>query len=85
MAAFLRPSSNAIRGAAGSEASRVPWPKSESLADIALRSLPPAFGVASLQDRPFRYGFSWAVSKAGDFAGPPFSIIRLKVPGGANK
>jgi len=41
--------------------------------------------VASLQDRPFRYGFSWAVSKAGDFAGPPFSIIRLKVPGGANK
>ncbi len=78
----LRPLPFYIRDAAGSEASRVPLANSKSIFDaFCLTPYPSCLG-ASLQDRPFRHGFSWAVSKAGDFGGPPFSRTHLKVPGG---
>ena len=61
---------------------RVPWPKSESLADASFRPHTPVFGGRCFCIRPFRHGFLWAVGKAEDSGGSPFSRIRLKVPGG---
>ena len=42
----------AIRAAADSEASRVPWPKSESLADTAFRPPAPVFGGLRFRINP---------------------------------
>jgi hypothetical protein len=81
LSSVLRPLPFAIRDAAGSEASRVPLANSKSIFDAFHATPIPRIWGAVLWHRPFRQGFSWAVSKAGDFGDSPFSRIRLKVPG----